>query len=324
VALFKRNAKRHPVESFEMGVFECSNCHTDNPLEGYVPLGVDACQKCNTPHFIPQYIGGFWLFHPLGGGGMGAVYKAYHADDPDNEYAVKVLPRDQKDNPMLIANLEAESGIINALGEHPCIVSAVDCGQADGEMFLAMRFVEGDRLDRMIAEQGSMDEKEVALIGLRILAGEAHIYNQGYLFRDLKPENVIITEEDGAFLFDYGICMRVEEALLDPGDIIQGSPLYFPPERLTGDGERACSEIYSLGMVLYHCLAGQPYFSAKEINTIARQHMRSTRLADTKMKNISPYFAAIIEKMIRREPQERYQTFIEAERALYQMLMTMG
>jgi serine/threonine-protein kinase len=130
----------------------------------------------------------------------------------------------------------------------------------------------------------------------------------------------MVTEGEGAMLFDYGICMTLEQASQDPGDTIQGSPIYFPPERLTGEGERASSEIYSLGMLLYQSLTGQPYFTSTEINTIARQHIRSTRLSDAKMQSISPYFAAVIEKMIRREPRERYQTFLEAERALFQIL----
>jgi serine/threonine-protein kinase len=321
MALFYRKKDEHPVTMYQRETALCGGCQQEVAFAGREPLTAMPCPQCGAGVTVPHYLNGYWLFHPIGGGGMGMVYQAWHEEDMEQIFAIKILPRDQRENPTLIETLEREFGIISSLGEHPCIVNAVETGRSpDGELFLAMPYVEGERLDEKVKRAGRLPEREVVLIGLRILSGEAHIYNHGYLFRDLKPENVLVKPGEGATLFDYGICMTIEEAERDPGDIIQGSPIYFPPERLTGEGERANSEIYSLGMVLYHCLAGQPYFTSTEINTIARQHIRSTRLSDAKMQSISPYFAAVIEKMIRREPRERYQTFLEAERALYQIL----
>ena len=321
MALFYRKKDGHPLDAYQQGQAICGGCQREVSTEGNEPLSTFACPHCGAGVTAPHNMNGYWLFHPVGGGGMGMVYQAWREDDRENVYAIKILPREQRDNPTLMEALQREFGIISSLSEHPCIVNAIETGQTpDGELFLAMPYIEGDRLDERVKRDGRLPEREVVLLGLRILAGEAHIFNHGYLFRDLKPENVMVTPDQGAMLFDYGICMTLDEARRDPGDMIQGSPIYFPPERLTGEGEGANSEIYSLGMVLYHCLAGQPYFTSTEINTIARQHIRSTRLSDTKMQSISPYFAAVIEKMIRREPRERYQTFLEAERALFQIL----
>ena len=138
----------------------------------------------------------------------------------------------------------------------------------------------------------------------------------------MKPQNVIVTADAGAFLFDFGICMSLEDSLIDHGDTIVGSPIYFPPERILGEGERGCSEIYSLGMVLYFAISGSNYFTAKEIDAIARQHVRTARLStmEHKLKDISPDIATIIDRMIRRPMDERYQTFAEVERDMTRSL----
>ncbi len=187
---------------------------------------------------------------------------------------------------------------------------------------MATQFISGERLDKRIERLGTLDDIEVILIALRLLAAETHIYNCGYLFRDLKPENVLITEDDGAFLYDYGICIKVEDGVNDTAEYVEGSPFYMPPERLSGEGERANSEIYSLGMILYHALAGKTYFSASELKQLARQLTRSVRISsiEGKMKKVTDDIAKIIDKMIKREPERRYQHFIEVERDMQVVL----
>ena len=228
--------KENPLPVFTQGAFICAKCGKYIPLAGYTPLGMGQCSSCGSPNFIPQRISKFWLFYPLGGGGMGAVYKAYHEDYPDQFFAVKVLPRDKKADPELIQNLLSETETVANLGQHPCIIYSVANGCEDGEYFLATQFIEGERLDKRIERMKTLPEYEVLLIGLRLLSAEAHIYNQGYLFRDMKPENVMITEIEGAYLYDYGICVTVEEGLNDGGEFVEGSPFYMPPERLSGGG----------------------------------------------------------------------------------------
>ncbi len=316
MAFLFQKKDRHPLEAYTQGAFFCSGCKKPVGLDGFSPLEMGRCPHCDTPNFVPQKISKFWLFYPLGGGGMGAVYKAYHEDYPDNYFAIKVLPRDKKDDPELIENLTSEAEIVSDLGEHPCIINGVDAGYDAGEHYLATEFIEGERLDKRIERLGKLPENEVLLIALRLLAAETHIYNCGYLFRDMKPENVLITRDHGAYLYDYGICLNIESALEEAGEFVEGSPFYMPPERLSGAGEGPYSEMYSLGMLLYHALEGKTYFSANELKQLARQLMRSVRLSNIegKMKNISPDVAAVIDKMIKREPERRYQNFIEAER----------
>ena len=320
--LFPKKREIHPIETFTEGALICSECEKRAVLSEFSPLEMGRCPTCNAPNFIPQKINKFWLFYPLGGGGMGAVYKAYHVDYPDSLFAVKVLPREQKNNPALIEGLKKEARIVTDLGEHPCMVNGVETGYEDGEHYLASEFIDGERLDKRIERLGKLPEFEVLLIALCLLSAETHIYNCGYLFRDLKPENVLITEDSGAHLYDYGICMTIEEALYEGGDIVEGSPFYMPPERLAGSGEGPYSEIYSLGMLLYHALVGRTYFSANELKQLARQLMRTMRLTNVqgKMKKIRPEMAEILDKMIKREPTDRYQSFIEVEKDIFRVV----
>ncbi len=316
-----KKGNENSIELFSQGLMVCSGCKKQVRFTGQ-PLSMAQCELCGQGYnFVPLKIDRFWLFRPLGGGGMGSVYEALIEGDLTQTAAVKILPRDKKYDPVLVQGLESEIEIMNGLGHHPCIVSMLGGGFADDEHYLAMQCINGERLDKRIQRLQKLPELEVLNIGLRVLAGETHIYNQGYLFRDMKPENIIVSEE-GAYLFDYGICIRVEDAYNDMGDMVSGSPIYWPPERVMGEVEMSRSEIYSIGMVLYHALNGEPYFQAKEIDAMARKHVRSVRVSDYdhKMKSIKPDFARAIMKMIARQPDERYQTFAQVEYELTRIL----
>ena len=313
-----------PLAAFKRGQFICFHCGGLLSMEGLEPLASVLCTYCQQELPVPQRIAGFWLFHRLGGGGMGVVYRACHEEYPEKFYAVKILPRGRKKrNPRLVRNLENEASIAQRLGEHPCLVRLLAWGFADDEHYMAMDYISGDRLDQKIKKLGTLPEGEVLLIALRVVSGLSHIYNRGYLYRDLKPGNIIIDEKDGAYLYDFGICMSVEEAMEEPEeDIVAGTPLYFAPERLTGAGETPASEIYSLGMVMYHALRGETYFSARELETSLAKEDRPTTLLlrRNKMEGISPDLAKILEKMIQREVGKRYQCFHEVERDLLRLV----
>jgi serine/threonine-protein kinase len=184
-----------------------------------------------------------------------------------------------------------------------------------------MEFVHGERMDHRIKRLGKIPETEMILIMLRLLAAETHIYSRGYLYRDMKPQNVILNDRTGAVLFDFGICVSIEAALDDSANLIAGTPMYFPPERLTGEGESAAGEIYSLGMVLYHGITGRNYFTNRELEAMAaKETLPAMLLNKNKMDGIPNDLAEVITRMIQRHPKKRYQRFIEVERELLRLL----
>jgi serine/threonine-protein kinase len=315
-------SKKPALGDLTSGNFLCVHCGTAMPLAEYVPLALYRCPLCGTPNFTPYLIKDYWLYEPLGGGGMGSVYRAFHRMNPTVELAVKILPRDKKGNPTLIAALLNEAGTGRQFGEHPHLAKVYEYGQTGDEYFAVFEFVDGIRLDQIIDSPVRPPNKQIALWALQILSAEQHIYDRGFLFRDLKPQNIMIDNNGNVKLIDYGLAMRVEKAASeDPStDEIQGSPYYMPPERIVGSGEGQFSEIYSLGMVIYHVLAKQPFYSSDDIKKLVGKHVVSLRINNVMCKlpaQTNPDLAKMLTIMIDRDPRRRYQTYKEAGKEFY-------
>lgn len=303
--------------AYSAGVISCLGCGCEIPLSQLEALKMVECPECERINFVPLKVGRYWLYEPLGGGGMGSVYKALRMDTEDQLFAVKILSRVEKTKPANIHALLNEARIGRIIGNHPCLSRCVESGCEDSEYFSAMELIQGERLDKRIDRLGGMPEEQVLQLGLHILAAEQHVYKCGYLYRDIKPENIIINTEGYAILFDYGLCVPREEALHPQEEYVSGSPYYLPPERLLGTGEDAHSEIYSIGMVMYYALSGQTYFDAKEVESLAKRHLSKVRLSvSSKLRGFRPELVEVLSKMIKQDPGERYQTFREVAEAI--------
>jgi serine/threonine protein kinase len=312
------------VSHFRKRRLPCIECHDPLPFDGLEPLSPVFCAHCGAKHMVPLHLDGYWLFAPLGAGGMGAVYKAYHRDTGEALFAVKILPRAERANPLFIGHLRHEAEVCRRLTGHPCLVRFVASSESQGEHYLVTEFVGGGRLDKHIEARGKLPINEVMFVGLRLIAAEAHIYNQGFLYRDLKPGNVLMASDDGPVLCDYGICVPLKEAYTCRGDFFEGTPVYLPPERVLGEGEQVCSEIYSLGMLLFHAATGHSYVNPRITFEELKQLVLSRRNAPRKgleLKEIpSDELAELIGRMIEVQPYDRYQAFAEVERDLLKAL----
>jgi eukaryotic-like serine/threonine-protein kinase len=307
------------IELLNGNCFECGSCHTVLSLMNFTPLSLEKCTQCESPIFIPYNIKDYWLYRPLGGGGMGSVYKAVHYKYPNMEFAVKILPRDKKDDPRLIDALLKEANIGKTFGIHPHLTAVADCGSYGNEYFNAMDFCEGRRLDQIIESSEPIPQKYVLLWALQVLSAEQKMYDCGYLYRDLKPQNLLIDKDGNAHIIDYGLCVKIEEATNKGVETVDGSPLYMPPERICGLPENMSSEIYSLGMVMFHALARKTYYTATGAFEVSRKHVNSLRMANVANRiprTVSPKIADVLDKMTARAPVERYQTYKEAAVAI--------
>ena len=308
------------IKNLNDGVIICAGCGSQISISDYEPLGIADCPDCSAPNFIPFRLKDYWLFKPLGGGGMGSVYQAV-CESAKGDFAVKILPRKLKTDPNLIKNLMREGEIGKITGSHPNIVELVDYGVEDDEHFLITRFAEGTRLDILISSAGQLSERHAIDILKQILAAETHIKDCGFLFRDMKPENIMIMKSDKTVvkLYDFGLCQSLEEAANpDPNDSLEGSPFYLPPERIVAAPEGEYSEIYSMGMVFFHMLTGTTYFSQSDIKELMTKHVASLRMASvsTRLKHCSPSVISVVDKMIKRNPNDRYPDFNSLKEAL--------
>lgn len=312
MSLFKANKTRNAVKRFAKGMLACDECGARHKLEDLAPLALAPCRKCATPNFVPLHVAGFWAVEPLGGGGSGSVYRAYHLKSKTS-CAIKLLHREERDNEKVIADLQKETEILSAIGPHPFIRQVVSGGFADGEHYCALNFIEGERLDDHVERLTCVPERDMLRIVLNLLSAERHICEKGYLYRDMKPENIILREDGHPVLIDFGFCLTAEQAASPaPSAFVDGSPFYLPPERLWRSGENLASEIYSLGMVLFYGLTGTTFFkSAASAEELALKHISSVRF--TVNAKIMPQCSArvieLVDKMIQRDPADRLQSF---------------
>jgi serine/threonine-protein kinase len=188
----------------------------------------------------------------------------------------------------------------------------VASGFENGEYFLAIEFVQGERLDKLLESQGAFPEEQVLKFILQILSAEEHIYTHGFLYRDMKPENIMITADYNAVLIDYGLTIPRAQALNPQDQVVSGSPYYIPPERLWGLGEDAFSEIYSIGLVMYYALTGQTLFDADDAEALAEKHVSKVRLSvGKKLQGVRQELNTILRRMIHQDFNERYQSFAD-------------
>ena len=305
---------------WDKGQLPCTSCKKPLSISEMRPLQLQNCPHCDTPFFAPKKIADYFLYEPAGGGGMGSVYKAVSLNFPEHLLAVKVLSRQERSNPPNIHALLNEAAVSANFRENEFIASCLDSGFADDEYFTVMDYISGERLDKRIERLNQLPVQEVVPMALHILAAEQHIYARGFLFRDLKPENIIINPNGYAVLLDFGLCISREQAFNPTDEFISGSPYYLPPERLLGNSEDAYSELYSLGMVMFHALTGRTYYDADELQSLAKRHVSKLRVSSAaKLEGIFPDLALLMEKMIRQNPEERPQTFVEVFEAMKQI-----
>jgi serine/threonine-protein kinase len=314
------------IKDLENGILNCESCGAPMPLSEHQALSLSKCLKCSAVNFIPMRIGVYWLFKPLGGGGMGRVYMATDSESGE-DYAVKLL-HNVKDgsktgsepNNQLLENLMREARAGKALESHKNIVQVVGYGQIGSDFFIVTKYVSGNRLDDIIRQKGFFSEDEAIEIIMQVLEAEIHILSKGYFYRDIKPENIIVEENGNVKIYDYGVCLPAAEAAAGTGHMgeIEGSPFYLPPERVVGAPEGEYSEIYSLGMLLFHMLAGRTYYSEADIKELVSKHVVSLRIMSvaTQLTHCSPATVAVIDKMIKRKPNDRYHSFADLKKDL--------
>ncbi len=243
---------------------------------------------------------------------MGTVYKAVSNRFPGHLLALKLISRAATTDPDAIRALLNECKISALFHESEFLAPCLDTGCIENETFSVMKFLTGERLDKRIERCGKLPPEEVLAYLRHLLAAEQHIVNCGYLYRDMKPENVMVSPEGYAILFDFGLCIPLEEAANPHDEYVSGSPYYLPPERLLGEPENMSSEIYSLGMVVYHALTGHTLYDAKGLDDLAHRHVTKLRISNqARMQDIPQNIAPLLTWMIQQEPKDRPQSFQE-------------
>lgn len=265
---------------------------------------------------VGRYIGNrYEILEKIGNGGMATVYKA-KCHVLNRFVAVKVLKEEFTTDEEFIRrfNIEAQS----AAGlTHPNIVSVYDVGHEDNIYYIVMELIQGKTLKQIIAESGILPWKWSVNIAIQIASALEAAHKNNIVHRDIKPHNIIITEDGVAKVTDFGIAKAVSNSTITAFGTTIGSVHYFSPEHARGGYTDAKSDLYSLGIVMYEMLTGRVPFDADTPVSIALKHMQEKPVEPIKLNPSIPLAVnQIIMKAMRKDPNERYQSATEMLRDL--------
>jgi len=257
------------------------------------------------------------LDRKLGEGGMATVYCGTDIL-LRRRVAIKVLREQYAADAEFVRRFyqEAESA---ARLSHPNIVNTFDVGRQDETYFIVMELVDGPSLAEIIAADGRLPEPVAIDYATQIASGLAYAHRQGLLHRDIKPANILVTKDDVVKLSDFGIARAVSQqtmALTKPG-LVMGSVYYISPEQAQEHEVHETADLYSLGVVLYQMLTAKLPYTGESPVTVALKHIGDPVPAiDVSTTGVSPALAAIVNRLLQKKPEHRFQSASELATAL--------
>jgi serine/threonine-protein kinase len=248
------------------------------------------------------------LNHLIARGGMAEVYRA-HDRLLNRPVALKVLFPELSVDRSFVERFRREAQAAANLS-HPNIVPVFDWGEDSGAYFIVMEFIDGRPLSSILKTAGPLSADRAADIGAHVAAALGYAHKHGVIHRDVKPGNVLITDEGQVKVTDFGIARAIntEESLTQTGAVM-GTATYFSPEQAEGIGVDPRSDIYSLGVVLFEMVTGRAPFLGDTPVAVASKHVRDTPPVPREINpSIPPTFEAIILKSMAKDPNHRYAT----------------
>jgi tetratricopeptide (TPR) repeat protein len=279
-----------------------------SPVQQPLPVSI-------TKRHSGRIVSHYELHECIGAGGMGEVYRASDCA-LGRAAALKLLPSTFNSTLKLRLLREAEA---SAKLQHPAIATFYEAGEADGETFIAMEFVEGRTL-RDLLEHGPIPADDALAIACCLLEALTHAHAAGLLHRDIKPENIMVVGTRSAKLLDFSIAMpigatfaagspdavTVPEAQTSEGPLV-GTVGYLAPEQVAGFGLDARTDVFQVGTVLYEMLTGRPAFpGTTTLDRLAALMMRDPELNGLADAHLPDRITAILRRALQRDPAKRY------------------
>jgi serine/threonine protein kinase len=280
------------------------------------------------------FVGGYVILDRIGKGQSAGVYKAVHRSG--QVVALKVLAGSKAKNPHVLSRFQREGRLLTQLN-HPNVVKAFQLGQAGDVHYIAMEHLEGETLEDVLDRRKKLPWAEATRVVSQMLTGLEHLHGKKMVHRDAKPANMMVIRPQGGGktdttldstikivdiglgreMFDEDDAQTRDIALTQEGALL-GTPDYPAPEQAR-DARNADirADVYAAGCVLYHCLTGRPPFS--ERNLMAQMVKHATTKPEPILKltpDVPPGLQAVVDRMLQKDPADRYQTPGEAATAL--------
>jgi hypothetical protein len=260
-----------------------------------------------------QHLGDFEILEHIGQGGMGAVFKARQTS-LHRLVALKTLKPFVSDDPEYVARFRQEAVAAAALS-HPNLVQVYAAGEAEGIHYFAMEYIEGESAQARLERKGRLDALEAIAIGSHVSAALEHGWRKAALIhRDIKPDNIFLSEDGEVKLGDLGLAKSAGQTMgLTMTGASMGTPHYISPEQADGKKDIDLrADIYSLGCTLYHMLSGEPPYKGESAMAVMLKHV-SAPVPD--LRGVWPEcpaeLAAVVMKMMQKQPAERQQSHAE-------------
>jgi tetratricopeptide (TPR) repeat protein/tRNA A-37 threonylcarbamoyl transferase component Bud32 len=277
-------------------------------------LGVTLPGDGAEPSESPVTWGPLIIVGRIGRGSFGDVYRAH---DPrlNRSVALKLLRRKDRFESAVI-----EEGHLMARVRHPNVVTVYGAERIDGRVGLWMELVDGLTLEQELKARRPFTAEEVARVGIDVARALGAVHRAGLLHRDLKAQNVMRDADGRVLLTDFGAGRELAESSASTTGLeLAGTPLYLAPEVLEGKPASRASDIYSLGVLLYHLATGSFPVRARSLRDLREAHESRRRT----LRDVQPDFpkplADVIDRALSRNPSDRYQTAADLESALEQL-----
>lgn len=254
-------------------------------------------------------LGPYKLLRKIGEGGMGTVYLAEDTGT-SRQVALKVLSSKLATDAESIMRFRREVKAASKFN-HINIVASVGFGEERGHLFYAMEYCEGEPMDQRLKRLGKIPWLEAFEIVMQVTRGLEHAHDQGFIHRDIKPDNIVVTPEGVAKILDLGLAksiMHSNQSFYTDSGITLGTAHYISPEQARGDRKLdGRTDIYSLGATLYHMLTGTPPFHESTGVAILVCHV-DEQLSDPRQiqSDIPARVVQVLQKMMAKTPEDRY------------------
>lgn len=257
-----------------------------------------------------EVLSGCKILHKIAIGGMGTIYKARQLS-MNRDVAIKVLSDELSKDRAYVQRFILEARAAGELS-HTNLIHVIDVGTFHNLYYYVMEYVDGEGLDAVLEKRNFLPPGEGVEIVLQVASALDHAHRKGIIHRDIKPDNIILMPNGMIKLADLGIAKRISaeaEGITQPGMVL-GTPFYMAPEQ--GRDSRlvdARSDIYALGATLYHMLSGQVPFDGKTCLEVVLKAIEAKPTPLLRIKEtLPPRVVAICEKMMQKEPDDRYQS----------------
>ncbi|AKJ06085.1 Serine/threonine protein kinase PrkC, regulator of stationary phase [Archangium gephyra] len=261
------------------------------------------------------------ILQRLSAGGMGVVYRGERLE-LGRAVAIKFLHSWMASDVSFQRRFQIEAQAMSRLS-HPCCVPVIDYGVQDGAPFMVMDFVTGQTLRTLVSEGGALPVRRALGLVRQVLAGLAHAHAQNIVHRDIKPDNIILTEAVGlgeqVRILDFGLAKLRDTVTGLTTGLAVGTPSYMAPEQIRAGEIDARTDLYSVGVLLFELLTGSKPFVGEGSTEVMRMHQEAAPPTLGSLRSgtgFSPQLEAAVRKAMAKHPGERFQSATEFAAAL--------